>query len=140
MPDQAPRDQLAEILAKHAPYRNRRGGVECTCPAPHWISEAGAANGWAEHVAEAIVGPGWRPPARVITAVAELDALAPFSVVLGYGIAHQAIPDDRAPVLWIKPTGRPQTSAELLADCPRGGVTVLHDTTEPYTPENGDTP
>lgn len=76
---------------------------------------------------------GWRPPARVIEDPAEMDTCPIGSVVLGYGVAHQAVPGyhrSNYPPLWLKPTGRPQTSAELLADCRGAGVTILHTPTE----------
>ncbi|WP_159840170.1 hypothetical protein [Nocardia sp. CY41] len=72
--------------------------------------------------------------ARVITEPTELDALPIMSLVLAYGVAHQAVPAERgdAPV-WLKPTGvRAQTSVELLADTRGAGVTVL------YAPNGGE--
>ncbi|MFR9773095.1 hypothetical protein [Nocardia sp. SC052] len=89
--------------------------------------------GHAGAFADAVIELGWRPPARVITDPAELDTLPIGSVVRGYGVAHQACPGygrSNYPALWLKPTGRPQTSAELLADCRGAGVTVLYVPTE----------
>lgn len=77
--------------------------------------------------ADALIRAGWRPPARVVTDPAEMDTWPLGTVVRGYGVAHQNVPgfvQGDVP-LWLKPTGRPQTSAELLADCPGGSVTVL---------------
>lgn len=82
-------------------------------------------------VAEWLIRRGVRPPARTVTNPAEMDTWPLGTVVRGYGVAHQNVPGHVAgdPPLWIKPTGRLQTSAELLADCRGAGVTVL------YTPE-----
>ncbi|UGT65290.1 hypothetical protein LTT66_18140 [Nocardia gipuzkoensis] len=92
---------------------------------PIWADE------WAERIVAAVNG----QPAQVITDPAEMDALPWGSVVLAYGVAHQACPAEFGELpAWLKPTGmRAQTSAELLADTRGAGVTVLYVPTE-----NGD--
>ncbi|MFD4457674.1 hypothetical protein [Nocardia sp. NPDC058480] len=77
-------------------------------------------------VVDLVLAAGWRLPAREISDPAELDALPPFSVVLAYGVSHQAVPDETQPVVWIKPFGS-YTSAELLTACRGKGVTVLYE-------------
>lgn len=81
-----------------------------------------------DDIAVAILAKGWRPPARTVTDPAEMDTWPLGTVVRGYGIAHQNVPGyvQRDVPLWLKPTGRPQTAAELLADCRGEGVTVLY--------------
>jgi hypothetical protein len=77
----------------------------------------------AKHVADAVVG--WRPPARVITDPAELDALPIHSVALtpsGYPWWLTG----RWPIPSWSLAGNHRTSAELLADCRGEGVTLLH--------------
>ncbi|WP_280439009.1 hypothetical protein [Nocardia cyriacigeorgica] len=83
-------------------------------------------------LADAVIAAGWRPPARTVTDPAEMDSWPLGTVVRGYGVAHQNVPGHVAgdPPLWIKPTGRLQTSAELLADCRGAGVTVLYQPEE----------
>lgn len=85
--------------------------------------------GSAGSIADAVIGAGWRPPAREITDPAELDTLPIMSIVRAYGVAHQAVPSERGGALeWLKPAGqRSYTSAELLAACRGAGVTVLYE-------------
>lgn len=120
MPDNTIRDQLAAVIRaeyiKHPPSR--------------YPTERA--------LADALLAAGWRPPAQVITDPAELDALPIGSVVLGYGVAHQACPRRQMgdTPAWLKPSGlRVQTSADLLADCCGAGVTVLYLPTE-ETPDD----
>ncbi|MFD4444897.1 hypothetical protein ACFWPK_34495 [Nocardia sp. NPDC058519] len=125
------RDTLAELVIGHWSWRDRRDKLQCSCPSAHWVTNddptAGpGAHGWAEHVAEALISAGVRPPAREISDAAELDTLPPFSVVLAYGVSHQSVPDETSPVVWIKPFGS-YTSAELLTACRGAGVTVLYE-------------
>jgi len=117
MPDQTPRYQLERLAREVIDSR--------TWNAPALVAVA---------LVDAVLATGWRPPARVITDPAELDALPYMCVVLAYGVAHQSVPSELVDLpLWLKPTGeRAYTSAELLAACRGAGVTVLH------TPENGD--
>lgn len=79
-------------------------------------------------LAGALIAKGVRVPARTVTDPAEMDTWPLGTVVRGYGVAHQNVPgyvQGDVP-LWLKPTGRLQTAAELLADCRGEGVTVLH--------------
>jgi hypothetical protein len=105
------RDQLVSVLIEHVITDN-------------YLSLKDAA--------DAILAAGWRPPARVITDSDDMDALPWGSVVLAYGVAHQACPAEFGELpVWLKPTRlRAQTSAELLADCRGAGVTVLYIPTE----------
>ncbi|MGW6698824.1 hypothetical protein [Nocardia sp. NPDC055049] len=79
-------------------------------------------------LAGALLAKGVRVPARVVTDPTEMDTWPLGAVVRGYGVAHQNVPGympGDVP-LWLKPTGHPQTSAELLADCRGAGVTILY--------------
>lgn len=113
------RDTLAELIHPHQPAAL---GFWCSC---------GEALGCHidQHRAEVVLDAGWRPPAREITDPAELDTLPIMSIVRAYGVAHQAVPSERAGALeWLKPAGqRTYTSAELLAACRGAGVTVLYE-------------
>ncbi len=82
-----------------------------------------------KHIATVL---GWRPPARILTDAADLDSLPIMSVVLAYGVAHQAIPGlGSVRLAWVKPTGQSaQSSAELLAATRGKGVTVLYEPEE----------
>ena len=72
MSDTTARDQLADIISRVATF------------------EEGS---WAlpEDVADAIIAAGWRPPARVVTTVEELDALAMGTVIME---GDHGTPDD----------------------------------------------
>lgn len=135
MPDQTPREQLAALLVEHAPYRNRRGNLECTCPEPHWISEVGAPNGWAEHAADFLVRGGVRPPARVITTVEERDALPDGTVILDANEEfHRLNPYgmDFGPRTWFPAWLTGNAYAQDFGQVPELPAVVVH------TPENGD--
>lgn len=101
MPDNEIRDQLAEIMRTSGP-------------------------GTYGDAADAVVAAGWRPPARVITEAADLDALPLGSVcrtdILG-GDVWWRVSDEG----WETPlSARAWSSAEIVG---RGDVTVL------WTPE-----
>ncbi|WP_280393108.1 hypothetical protein [Nocardia wallacei] len=126
MPDQS-RDQLAEILHKQGAY----------CGTCDFETPCKGCDKVLASYADAILAAGFQPPPRVITEPADLDRMPLGSVVLAYGVAHQACPDEYGvdPV-WLKPTGRAaQTGLELLMDTRGEGVTVLYEPTE--VPDHG---
>jgi len=106
------RDTLAALIQKSG---NRHRGLHYNLA--YW-----------QAVADDLIAAGVRPPARTVTDPAEMDTWPLGAVVRGYGVAHQNVPGHVAgdPPLWLKPTGRLQTSTELLADCRGEGVTVLY--------------
>ena len=71
MSDLTPRDQLAQIINKYM-----EADVPETVADKHEPVDADYS------MADAIVNAGWRPPARTVTTVEELDALAKGTVVL----------------------------------------------------------
>jgi len=69
MSDTTPRDQLAQIIEDH--YYDGRSG---------WISYENRQKA-IERMANKILAAGFRPPARVVTTVEELDALPEGTVI-----------------------------------------------------------
>lgn len=72
------REELFELLnsAQHAPmYTHSMNDWSCLeCPVPlHTLSP--------DEIADEIIAAGWRPPARVVNSVEELEALPPFAVI-----------------------------------------------------------
>ena len=69
-----PRDQLADVITRTENLTDEEGS-------------------WAlpEKCSEAILAAGWRPPARVVTTVEELDALAVGSIIME---GDHGTPDD----------------------------------------------
>ncbi len=88
MSDTTDRDQLEQIIAKHNDCDVWGSKMDCGMdyPSPDYTQF-----GTTEHLADAIVNAGWRPPARVVTTVEELDALAVGSVVVE---GDHGTPDD----------------------------------------------
>lgn len=116
MPDNEIRDQLADILYKQGAY----------CGNCDYESRCQECDRVLEGYAAAVLGAGFRPPARVITDAAELDALPLGSVcrteILG-GDVWWRVSDEG----WEVPlSARAWSSAEIVG---RGDVTVL------WTPE-----
>lgn len=117
MTDNTIRDQLAETLDGLLGDRERD-----TTSREFLATEA----------ADALLADGWRPPARVITDPADLDALPLGSVILaGTWAAQSTRVDDSGHVVWcISGSGAQRWSAELLR---------LHrDVTVLWTPEEVD--
>ena len=79
MSDTTSRDQLAQIIEKDF-YDGRSG----------WLSQEDEQRA-IRRMAEAIIAAGWRPPARVVTTVEELDALAVGTVIME---GDHGTPDD----------------------------------------------
>ncbi|MFF4026935.1 hypothetical protein ACFYY5_29205 [Nocardia elegans] len=126
-----PRDQLAEILRDETPPIHAAASRALEKMYAEWGTTPGLPTpAVAMHrMADLLDEEGWRPPPRVITDPAELDRMPYMSVVLAYGVAHQAVPDEHGvdPV-WLKPTGSSaRTSLELLADARGKGVIVLYE-------------
>ena len=74
MSDTTPRDQLAQIINEHM-----EADVPETVADKHEPVDADYA------MSDAIIAAGWRPPARTVTTVEELDALPDMTVILEIG-------------------------------------------------------
>lgn len=126
MPGQTHRDQLAELIDDDITRQVQVHGL--------YISE-GPYQG---EIADAILKAGWRPPARVITTVAELDALPIGSVILlEYGVVAQAVggEEDINATGWMGIGHDLQwTSAQVVEHAGQGASFAVL-----YVPENGDT-
>ena len=88
MSDTTPRDQLEQIIAKHIDCDVWGSKMDCGMdyPSPDYTQF-----GTTEHLADAIVNAGWRPPARVVETVEETEELPPGTVIrsaLGTIAAH----------------------------------------------------
>ncbi|MEV4127104.1 hypothetical protein [Nocardia sp. NPDC049707] len=111
------RDQLAALLA-----RSRRGITA-------------KVNDNDRYQAGDVIAAGWQPPARRIETPEELDALPFMSIILAFGVSHQAVPDldDHTPV-WVRPAAQcTESSATVLAHARGAGVIVLWTPTEAGT-------
>lgn len=127
-----PRDQLAAGLAA----KEWRYNSPHAAHAEH-IYDGGCAicRGHTGHIAAAVVDLGWRPPPRVITTQAELDALPDGSVVL-----HDECSDEiGSACVWVKGCDMWSTnghnaeydSEDLISHCDPGEtLTVLHEPEE----------
>ena len=76
MSDTTARDQLAELVAK-TPVNDEGDTLDDS----YWDVMPKA-----EMIADAILAAGWRPPARTVTTVEEVEALADMTVVLESGL------------------------------------------------------
>ncbi|MGI5223024.1 hypothetical protein [Nocardia sp. CA-290969] len=119
MTDQTPAEQLAEILHKQGAYC---GGCdyESRCPDCDKVLDS---------YAVAILAAGWRPPTRVITDPAELDALPAGSVVMDSPYPEGDVYRRTSDGAWEEP-GFDATCTSRSLSLP---VVVLH------TPQNGET-
>ena len=88
MSDTTPRDQLEQIIYKHIYCDVRGPKMDCGMDYPSSDYLEFVSTG---RLADAIIAAGWRPPARTVTTVEELDALAVGTVVME---GDHGTPDD----------------------------------------------
>ena len=105
MPENEIRDQLATLIDMHSSYRLGEDSHD---------------------IADAVLRAGWRPPVRIITDAADLDALPIGTVVMNDG--GQIAQRYDGPGVWWQVLDNDQyDSADLIGT---GHVTVLHEPDE----------
>ncbi len=79
MSDTTDRDQLEQIIAKHIDCDVWGSKMDCGMdyPSPDYTQF-----GTTEHLADAIVNAGWRPPARTVTTWEEVQSLREGTLIL----------------------------------------------------------